>query len=625
MAGVDFKSIARAVRSATYGRDMRKAIADGFDGVGDLQANVVTDKTLLKSDMAADSKVVGDKFKEVGDKFKEIEEAIDSIIPGLTIQEKDLLLAYFSEQVELHPELQESYNAILNLWKPPVASVSFANDSETIAVNMSIVLEPIILPENAQDKTGTWSVNPSFGIVRCDNGKVTGVSVGTATVTFTSNSGNKSASVIIEVVDTPYYTITKTLTNVQLSNLNEGVMAGDAYYATLIPDDDYVITDVDILMGSKNITEEAYNSIDHTITIVSVTDNVTIIATAREHAYYSIKNNLTNCISSSSVNEVVEGAVYSSTITRTDENKLLDYRVMMGDSDITDDVASTNDDYKSIKILIPKVTGNVTITVASIDPTNLENISWNAVSRISKAGLATQYFEIGDTKSIVLNGTMRGVSFNNLSIDLYIIGINHNASKEGANLIHFKLGKINGVQVALINRADYDDQEGGTFCMNASGLSKDGWGTTTMRTSILGNDKDPIHQTAGTFISLLPEDLRSVMRTATKYSYQGSAVAAVTDYASLLSEVEYIGRSLGGHKEELIDNVQYSYYASGNPIYHYPQDDQGQDVYTWTRSVGVREKPQYFTAINTKDSLVNADVTYRDPKVSVGVAPVIYV
>lgn len=617
MAGVDFKSIASAVRSAIYGRDMRKAIADGFDGIYDLQVNVVTDKTLLKSDMAADSKVVGDKFKE-------IEEAIDSIIPGLTIQEKDLLLAYFSEQVELHPELQESYNAILNLWKPPVASVSFANDSETIAVNMSIVLEPIILPENAQDKTGTWSVNPSFGIVRCDNGKVTGVSVGTATVTFTSNSGNKSASVIIEVVDTPYYTITKTLTNVQLSNLTEGVMEGDAYYATLIPDDDYVITDVDILMGSKNITEEAYNSIDHTITIVSVTDNVTIIATAREHAYYSIKNNLTNCISSSSVNEVVEGAVYSSTITRTDENKLLDYRVMMGDSDITDDVASTNDDYKSIKILIPKVTENVTITVASIDPTNLENISWNAVSRISKAGLATQYFEIGDTKSIVLNGTMRGVSFNNLSIDLYIIGINHNASKEGANLIHFKLGKINGVQVALINRADYN-QEGGTFCMNTSGLSNDGWGTTTMRTSILGNDKDPMHQTAGTFISLLPEVLRSVMRTATKYSYQGSAVAAVTDYASLLSEVEYIGRSEVGHEEELIDNVQYSYYASGNPIYHHAQDDQGQDVKTWTRSDSYKEESQKFAVINVKDGFNDLQVTYGGPKESLGVAPVIYV
>ena len=617
MAGVDFKSIASIIRSATYGRDMRKAIADGFDSIGDLQINVVTDKTLLKSDMAADSKVVGDKFKE-------IENEIDSIIPGLTMQEKDLLLAYFSEQVELHPELEESYNAILNLWKPEVTSVSFANDSETIAVNMSIVLEPIILPENARDKTGTWSVNPSFGIVRCDNGKVTGVGVGTATVTFTSNSGNKSASVTIEVVDTPYYTITKTLTNVQLSNLTEGVMAGDAYYATLIPDDDYVITDVDILMGSQNITEEAYNSTDHAITIVSVTDNVTIIATAREHAYYSIHNNLTNCISSSSVSEVVEGAVYSSTINRTDENKLLDYRVVMGDTDITDDVTSTNDDYKSLKILIPKVTGNVTITVASIDPTNLEDISWNAVSRISRAGLATQYFEEGDTKSIVLNGNMKGVSFNNLSIDLYIVGINHNAAKEGDNLIHFKLGKINGVQVGLINRADYS-QNPGTFCMNASGLSNDGWETTTMRTSILGNDKDPMHQNSGTFISLLPEDLRSVMRTATKYSYQGSAVAAVTDYASLLSEVEYVGRADVSHEEELIDNMQYNYYASGNSIRHYAQDDQSYSVNVWTRSDSYREESQKFAVINRADGVSDDNVIYGDPDDSYGISPVIYV
>lgn len=616
MTGVDFKSIASTIRSAIYGRDMRRAIADGFDGLGDLQITVATDKTLLESDMAADSKVVGDKFKE-------IEKEIDSIIPGLTIQEKDLLLAYFSEQVELHSELEKSYNAILNLWRPEVTSVSFANDSETIAVNMSIVLEPIILPENARDKTGTWSVDPSFGVVRCDNGKVTGVSVGTATVTFTSNSGNKSANVTIEVVDTPYYTITKTLTNVQLSNSTESVMAGDAYYATLIPDDDYVITDVDILMGSQNITEEAYNSTDHTITIVSVTDNVTIIATAKEHAYYSINNNLTNCISSSSVNKVVEGAVYSSTINRTDENKLLDYRVIMGDTDITDDVASTNDNYKSIKILIPKVTGNVTITVASIDPTNLENISWNAVSRISKAGLATQYFEEGDTKSIVLNGTMKGVSFNNLSIDLYIVGINHNAAKEGNNLIHFKLGKINGVQVGLINSADYD-QNSGTFCMNANGLSNSGWETTTMRTSILGNDRDPMHQNAGTFISLLPEDLRSVMRTATKYSYQGTALAAVTDYATLLSEVEYTGRTDVSHPEELIDNMQYGYYASGNSIKHYAQDNQSNSVKVWTRSDSAKETPR-FAAIDRADGATGRDTIYSDPAESLGISPVIYV
>lgn len=613
MAGVDFKSIASAVRSATYGRDMRKAIADGFDGVGDLQVNVVTDKTLLKSDMAADSKVVGDKFKE-------IEEAIDSIIPGLTIQEKDLLLAYFSEQVELHPELQDAYNAIYNLWKPEVTSVSFVNDTETIAKGMSIVLEPIILPEDARDKSGVWTIDPSFGIVSCVNGKVTGVSVGTATVTFTSNSGGKSASVTVNVVDTPYYTITKNLTNVKISNSAEGIMEGNAYYATLIPDDGYLITDVEVLMGSQNVTEEVYNQEDKTITIVSVTDNITIIATAREHIYYSVTNNLTNCVSNSKITELMEGSVYSATITRSDENKLLDYRVTMGDNDVTDDVASTNDEYKSIKILIPEVSGDIVITVASIDPTNLNDISWNAVSRISKAGLASTYFEVGDTKSIRLNGTMKGVQFNNLSIDLYIIGIDHNSAKEGSNLIHFKLGKINGVQVALINQSDYDTE--GSFCMNSSGLENGGWENSDMRLSILGNNKSPMQQTTGTFMSLLPEDLRAVMRKASKYTYGAASLPTVVeDYVSLLNEIEYIGHSDLGLDQDITDNVQYEYYSSGNSINHYSHVSTRTIVKAWTRSVNKVVANEKFLAVSTSGMGTVSIV----PNQSLGIAPVIYV
>lgn len=612
MAGVDFKSIASAVRSATYGRDMRKAIADGFDGVGDLQVNVVTDKTLLKSDMAADSKVVGDKFKE-------IEEAIDSIIPGLTIQEKDLLLAYFSEQVELHPELQDAYNAIYNLWKPEVTSVSFVNDTETIAKGMSIVLEPIILPEDARDKSGVWTIDPSSGIVSCTNGKVTGVSVGVATVTFTSNSGSKSASVTVNVVDTPYYTITKDLTNVKISNSAEEIMEGNAYYATLIPDDGYLITDVDVLMGSQNVTEEVYSQEDKTITIVSVTDNITIVATAKEHIYYSVTNNLTNCVSNSKITELMEGSMYSATITRSDENKLLDYRVTMGDNDVTDEVASTNDEYKSIKILVPEVDGDIVITVASIDPTNLNNISWNAVSRISKAGLASTYFEVGDTKSIILNGTMKGVQFDNLSIDLYIIGIDHNSAKEGSNLIHFKLGKINGVQVALINQSDYDSI--GVFCMNSSGLENGGWENSDMRLRILGNNKSPMQQTTGTFMSLLPEDLRAVMRKASKYTYGAASLPTVVeDYVSLLNEIEYIGYSVLGLDQDITDNVQYEYYSSGNSIKHYSHVSTSTRVRAWTRSVNKASNEKFLAVSDSMDK--TASIV---PNQSLGIAPVIYV
>ena len=56
---------------------------------------------------------------------------------------------------------------------------------------------------------------------------------------------------------------------------------------------------------------------------------------------------------------------------------------------------------------------------------------------------------VGDTKAVTINGTVQGFTFSNLSVQAFITGFNHNASREGNHKIHFQLGKISNKLVAL--------------------------------------------------------------------------------------------------------------------------------------------------------------------------------
>jgi len=86
------------------------------------------------------------------------------------------------------------------------------------------------------------------------------------------------------------YSISNALTNVSNSNTATSVTQNASYSATLTADDGYEIETVTITMGGTNVTSTVYSG--GTITIASVTGNVTIIATARNlmTPVYQIKN-----------------------------------------------------------------------------------------------------------------------------------------------------------------------------------------------------------------------------------------------------------------------------------------------------------------------------------------------
>ena len=229
------------------------------------------------------------------------------------------------------------------------------------------------------------------------------------------------------------------------------------------------------------------------------------------------------------------------------------------------------------------------ITVTAISST-LNSNSWATIKAVSDAGKGDNYWDVGDTKIITINGTVQGFTFSNLYISVFILGFNHNSSWDGSNRIHFQIGKISNKLVGLCD-SNYGSYVSSGFCMNTSRTNSGGWSNSHMRKTVLGNSGTPSSPPANSLLAALPADLRAVMKSVYKYtdntgggSDTASYVTATTDYLFLLAEFEYHGKRTYANSAEQNYQKQYDYYKAGNSKVHYRHDNTGSAVLAWTRS-----------------------------------------
>ena len=205
-------------------------------------------------------------------------------------------------------------------------------------------------------------------------------------------------------------------------------------------------------------------------------------------------------------------------------------------------------------------------------PPALNDTTWAQIRAVSDAGTAANYWSVGDTKTITINGTVGLTTFYSLSVDVFILGFDHNSAVEGANKIHFQIGKINGKDVALCDRYYYEhDNDSGAFCMNLTNVNTGGWDDCHMRKTVLGSNSTASNPTANTLLAALPSDLLAVMKPITKYSDNtgggsntASYVTATTEYLPLLAEFEVFGTRKYANSAEQNYQKQYDYYKAGN-------------------------------------------------------------
>ena len=82
-----------------------------------------------------------------------------------------------------------------------VSGITLDPESLTLEAGKSAAVTANVLPENADDKTVTWTSSDETVATVNNDGRVRGVSVGTAVITATTNDGNKTAN--CEVTVTP--------------------------------------------------------------------------------------------------------------------------------------------------------------------------------------------------------------------------------------------------------------------------------------------------------------------------------------------------------------------------------------------------------------------------------------
>lgn len=265
------------------------------------------------------------------------------------------------------------------------------------------------------------------------------------------------------------------------------------------------------------------------------------------------------------------------------------------------------------------VTGDMDCYAAYDTVGTLDETSWSMISQLSADGTAQNYFAVGDTKMIHIEGTVGTLAVNG-DYGVYIIGFDHNEEWEGKG-IHFGTFKstVNGTDVCLIDSKYNTSVNDGSKLFNLAhwgNYNYGGWAGSDSRYDVLGStDKAPsgyggapssgrkgydasetcaTNPVAGTLMAALPSDLRAVMKPMMKYTnntggsnFKGP-LTLCTDYLPLLSGYEIHGTGFSGssYKVTLESSYhkQYEYYAAGNSKVKNSHLDNGSAALWWTRT-----------------------------------------
>lgn len=255
---------------------------------------------------------------------------------------------------------------------------------------------------------------------------------------------------------------------------------------------------------------------------------------------------------------------------------------------------------------------NVTLRYVS---TTLNDNSWEDIKGVADASEGQNYWAVGDTKQITINGKLSdGLTLSNYSTYVYIIGFDHNSAVEGTGMAFqgFKTAQTGGVDVALCDSGYNSSKASGLwFNMNNNNSTSGGWESCNMRNNTLPMVK-----------STMPSDLQSVLKITTIYtdntggsSTAASYVTATKDDLYLLAEFEIFGARTYANTAEQNFQKQYAYYVSGNSKVKYRHDSTATAANWLERSV-YAATVHSFCGVNTGGA-----AAFRDANFSYGLAP----
>lgn len=227
-----------------------------------------------------------------------------------------------------------------------------------------------------------------------------------------------------------------------------------------------------------------------------------------------------------------------------------------------------------------ELSAGVVVSKAASIPA-LADATWEQINQVSQAGTASNYWAVGDEKTITLS--------TGEAVTVQILGFNHDDLADGSG----KAGISFGMKNLLTT----------TYPMNNSETNYGGWTSSVMRTS-----------TMATLLTELPDDLQSVVKQIYKKTTLGRANTTIvksTDSLFLFSEVELDGTTSDGYSGE---GSQYEYWQNhnvqSNRIKKFPKGVAG---YWWLRSPAVDDNRTFRNVSRT------GIIEYASPTLSYGV------
>lgn len=224
---------------------------------------------------------------------------------------------------------------------------------------------------------------------------------------------------------------------------------------------------------------------------------------------------------------------------------------------------------------------NIGVEVTILSATLSDNTPAQ-IQAAAQAGIASSLWSVGDRTAPISIGAV-GDGFSGTTACAFILGFNHNSSKEGSG-IHFQFGKTtSGTDIAFVT-------SGTLFNMNNTYLNNGGWNGSRMKTTI-----------CPAFLSALPSAWQNVISTCTKYtdntgggSNTASYVTATTDGKIwLLAEFEVYGKQTWANSAEQNYQAQYDYYKNGNSDVKYEHSSTSEACYWWLRSPWASESSSF--------------------------------
>jgi len=301
-------------------------------------------------------------------------------------------------------------------------------------------------------------------------------------------------------------------------------------------------------------------------------------------------------------------------------------------------------------------------TKVSVDPVGIQigetlnDTPWSSIQAMGSASLGRNYWQVGDTKTITLNGTVGTLSLSNLQLQLFILGFDHNSSVEGTG-ISFGGFKLSGdtKNLALVDANVNTASSSGALWFNLEHWGPNaygGWKGCDFRYDILGSTNvapsgygsvavrgrigyDPSNYNivtapkANTLLAALPQDLRSVMKPMTKWTNNvvrdrgataiESDITTSVEYLTLLSQFEAFNRNTYSSSYESAKQQQYTYFAEGNSKQFYRHNNTSTATAWWLRSPTASGDTTFAMVLDIGDDYSNTTWNSR------GIVPVLLV